>query len=48
MNNEKWWTMIWDVMRENRSSGFPTNGDPNQSPQLQGLARKLKFGLYQV
>ena len=34
--------------RENLSSGFPTKRDSNQSPQLQRLARKLKFHLKQV
>ena len=29
--------------RKNLSSGFPTNRDSNQSPQLQRLARKLRF-----
>ena len=28
---------------ENLSSRFPTKRDSNQSPQLQGLAKKLKF-----
>ena len=27
----------------NLSLGFPTKGDSNHSPQLQRLARKLKF-----
>ena len=31
--------------RENLSSGFLTKQDSNQSPQLQRLARKLKFRL---
>ena len=33
----------WASMQQNWSSGFPTNRDSNQSPQLQRLARKLKF-----
>ena len=32
-------------MQQNLSSGFPTKRDSNQSPQLQRLARKLKFRL---
>ena len=35
--------MIWAAMQENLSSGFPTKQDSMQSPQLQRLARKLKF-----
>ena len=31
--------------QENLSSGFPKKGDSNHSPQLQRLARKLKFCL---
>ena len=31
--------------RENLSSGFPTKRVSNQSPQLQRLARKMKFRL---
>ena len=34
---------IWASSRENLSSGFPTKRVSNQSPQLQRLARKLKF-----
>ena len=33
----------WASSRENLSSGFPTKRDSNQFPQLQRLARKLKF-----
>ena len=40
--------IIWASSRENLSSGFPTKRVLNQSPQLQRLARKLKFHLYQV
>ena len=36
---------IWAATRENLSSGFPTKRVSNQSPQLQRLARKLKFHL---
>ena len=36
---------IWASSRENLSSGFPTKRVSNQSPQLQRLARKLKFHL---
>ena len=36
---------IWASSRENLSSGFPTKRVSNQSPQLQRLARKLKFYL---
>ena len=36
---------IWASSRENLSSGFPTKQVSNQSPQLQRLARKLKFHL---
>ena len=39
------WTNIWAGMRENLSSGFPSKRDSNQSPELQRLARKLKFCL---
>ena len=39
---------IWASLRENLSAGFPTKGTSNQSPQLQRLARKLKFSLKQV
>ena len=38
-----WHDHIWASTRENLSSGFPKKGVSNQSPQLQGLARKLKF-----
>ena len=31
--------------RQNLSWGFPTKRDSNQSPQLERLARKLKFYL---
>ena len=34
---------IWALMQQNLSSGFPTKRDPNQSAQVQRLARKLKF-----
>ena len=37
--------VIWASSRENLSSGFPTKRVSNQSPQLQRLARKLKFHL---
>ena len=37
--------MIWVTSRENLSSGFLTKRVSNQSPQLQRLARKLKFHL---
>ena len=37
--------MIWASSRQNLSSGFPTKRNSNQSAQLQGLARKLKFYL---
>ena len=36
---------IWASSRQNLSSGFPTKRVSNQSPQLQSLARKLKFHL---
>ena len=32
---------IWASSRQNLSMGFPTKRDSNQSPQLQGLVRKL-------
>ena len=35
----------WASSRENLSSGFPTKRVSNRSPQLQRLARKLKFYL---
>ena len=35
----------WASSRENLSSGFPTKRLLKQSPQLQILARKLKFQL---
>ena len=34
--------------RENLFSGFPTRSYPNQSAQLQSLARIVKFCLFQV
>ena len=34
---------IWTSSQENLSSGFPSKRVSNQSPQLQRLARKLKF-----
>ena len=34
--------------QQNRSSGFPTKRDANKFPQLQRLARKVKFRLWQV
>ena len=37
--------IIWATSRENLSSGFPPKRVSNQSPQLQRLARKLKFHL---
>ena len=37
--------IIWASLRENLSSGFPTKRVSKQSPQLQRLARKLKFHL---
>ena len=40
--------VIWASSRENLSSGFPTKRDSNQSPQLQTLARILKFRMKQV
>ena len=33
----------WATSQQNLSSGFPSKQDSNQSPQLQRLARKLKF-----
>ena len=38
----------WAPSRQNLSSGFPTKQVSNQSSQLQGLARKLKFHLEQI
>ena len=38
----------WAATRQNLSSGVPTKGVSNQSPQLQRLARRLKFHLKQV
>ena len=35
------------AMRENRSSGFPTRYDTNQSVQSQKRARSLKFHIYE-
>ena len=35
----------WASPRENLSSGFPPKRVSNQSPQLQRLAKKLKFHL---
>ena len=37
--------VIWASMRQNLSSRFPTKRVSKQSPQLQRLARKLKFHL---
>ena len=39
---------IWTSARQNLSSGLPTKRDSNRSPQLQRLARKMKFCLLQV
>ena len=36
---------LWASTRQNLSSGFQTKQVSNQSPQLQRLARKLKFQL---
>ena len=36
-------SFIWATSRENLSSGFLTKQVSNQSPQLQRLARELKF-----
>ena len=42
-------TEIYEAtMRENLSSGFPTERVSNQSPQLNRLARKLKLCSKQV
>ena len=38
-------SLIWASTQQNLSSGFLKKRDSNQSPQLQRLARKLKFGL---
>ena len=38
----------WASSQENLSSGRPTKRVSNQSPQLQRLARKLKFHMQQV
>ena len=35
--------VIWASSQQNLSSGFPTKLETNQSPQLQRLARILKF-----
>ena len=40
--------VMWASSLQNLSSGFLTKRDSNQSPQLQRLARKLNFHLYQV
>ena len=40
---EKMRLIIWAPFRENLSSGFPTLQDSNQSAQLQGLARILRY-----
>ena len=37
--------MNWATMLQNLFLGFPRKRDSNQSPQLQRLARKLKFRL---
>ena len=34
---------IWALTRQALSSGFPTKRDSNKSPQLQRLARNLKY-----
>ena len=39
---------IWAVTQENLSLGFPTRSCPNQSAQLQRVARIVKFRLQQV
>ena len=41
----KWRGINGASSRENLSSGFPTKRVSNQSPQLQRLARKMKFRL---
>ena len=40
--------IIWASPPENLSSGCQTKRVSNQSPQLQGLARQLKFHTLQV
>ena len=40
--------VFWAASRQNRSSGFLTKPVSNQYPQLQRLARKLKFHLKEV
>ena len=42
------WRTCRILLQENLSSGFPRKRVSNQSPQLQRLARKLKFHLKQV
>ena len=43
MSNEA--AIKWASSRQNLSLGFPTKHVSNQSPQVQGLTRKLKFHL---
>ena len=38
-------SIIWALLQENLSLGCPTKPVSNQSPQLQRIARKLKFDL---
>ena len=38
-----WDVIMWALMQQNLSSGFLTKRDSNESPQLQRLARILKF-----
>ena len=45
VNGWKMVNFIWALTRENLSFGFPTKRVSNQSPQVQRLARKLKFHL---
>ena len=39
---------IWASSQENLRSGSPTKQVSNQSPQLQTLARRLLFNLWQI
>ena len=39
-------TMLYIILSEKRSSGFPTRSDTNRPVQSQKQARSLKFWLY--
>ena len=48
MSNEHKHNIKWASSWQNLSSGFPTKWNSNQPTQLQRLARKMKFRLWQA